>query len=106
MVSFSRTSASVVLTCSALKRSYRERLRSAAPGLRFVFLDIDRDAALAAIPQMLPSDAASRRQVLDAVRRVIEAAGAPSGERAARRAPPLEEARLLKANERALGLAS
>ena len=39
----------IVLTCSALKRSYRERLRSAAPGLRFVFLDIDRDAALARV---------------------------------------------------------
>jgi gluconokinase len=35
-----------VLTCSALKRSYRERLRAAAPGLRFVFLDIARDEAL------------------------------------------------------------
>ena len=39
----------IVLTCSALKRSYRERLRSATPGLRFVFLDIDRDAALARV---------------------------------------------------------
>ena len=29
-----------VLACSALKRSYRDILRSAAPGLRFVFLDI------------------------------------------------------------------
>jgi gluconokinase len=35
----------VVLTCSALKRAYREQLRQAAPGLRFVFLAIDRDAA-------------------------------------------------------------
>lgn len=38
--------AGIVLTCSALKRSYRERLREAAPGLRFVFLDIGREAAL------------------------------------------------------------
>lgn len=30
----------VVLTCSALKRSYRERLRAAEPGLRIVYLDI------------------------------------------------------------------
>lgn len=30
----------VVLTCSALKRAYREQLRRAAPGLRFVFLEI------------------------------------------------------------------
>lgn len=35
----------VVLTCSALKRAYREQLRAAAPGLRFVFLDLPRDAA-------------------------------------------------------------
>jgi gluconokinase len=35
-----------VLTCSALKRAYRDRLRAAAPGLRFVFLDIDREHAL------------------------------------------------------------
>jgi len=35
-----------VLTCSALKRRYRDRLRAASPGLRFVFLDIDRDEAL------------------------------------------------------------
>lgn len=31
----------VVLSCSALKRAYREQLRQAAPGLRFVFLDIN-----------------------------------------------------------------
>lgn len=35
-----------VLTCSALKRAYRERLRVASPGLRFVFTDIDRESAL------------------------------------------------------------
>ena len=34
-----------VLTCSALKRIYRERLREHAPGLRFVFLDIDPHTA-------------------------------------------------------------
>lgn len=39
----------VVLTCSALKRAYRERLRAAAPGLRFVFMEIDQDSALARI---------------------------------------------------------
>jgi gluconokinase len=31
-----------VLTCSALKRIYREQLREAAPGLRFVFMAIER----------------------------------------------------------------
>lgn len=34
-----------VLACSALKRRYRDTLRSAAPGLRFVFLDITPDDA-------------------------------------------------------------
>jgi gluconokinase len=29
-----------VLSCSALKRAYREQLRAAAPGLRFAFLQI------------------------------------------------------------------
>jgi len=32
----------LVLTCSALKRSYRDVLRAAAPDLRFVFLDGSR----------------------------------------------------------------
>lgn len=30
----------VIVTCSALKRAYREQLREASPGLRFAFLDI------------------------------------------------------------------
>lgn len=38
-----------VLTCSALKRAYRDRLRAAAPGLRFVFMDIDPASARARI---------------------------------------------------------
>lgn len=32
-----------VLSCSALKRRYRDQLRAAVPGLGFVFLDIDLD---------------------------------------------------------------
>ncbi|RJP72499.1 MAG: gluconokinase [Comamonadaceae bacterium] len=35
----------VVLTCSALKRRYRDRLRAATPGLRFVFLELTQDQA-------------------------------------------------------------
>ena len=35
----------VLLTCSSLKRAYRDQLRAASPGLRFVFLDIDRGEA-------------------------------------------------------------
>ena len=34
-----------VLTCSALKRRYRDLLRDASPGLAFVFLDISEDEA-------------------------------------------------------------
>ena len=40
-----------VLTCSALKRAYRDRLRAAAPGLRFAWLDLERDAAAARVAQ-------------------------------------------------------
>jgi gluconokinase len=39
----------VVLTCSALKRAYRDRLRAAAPGLRFVYMEIDPASARARI---------------------------------------------------------
>ena len=39
----------LVLTCSALKRAYRDRLRQAAPGLRFIFLDIGRGQAQARV---------------------------------------------------------
>ncbi len=35
----------VVLTCSALKQRYRDRLRAATPGLRFVFLDLTQAQA-------------------------------------------------------------
>jgi gluconokinase len=35
-----------VLTCSALKRAYRDRLRQAAPGLRFVHLALTPEQAL------------------------------------------------------------
>lgn len=40
-----RHSQGAVLTCSALKRSYRDRLRAAAPGLRFVHLALSREEA-------------------------------------------------------------
>ena len=38
-----------VLTCSALKRRYRDRLRAKVPGLRFVFIEIDQDDAVARV---------------------------------------------------------
>ena len=37
--------AGIALTCSALKRAYRERLRRASPGLRFVFMEVERGEA-------------------------------------------------------------
>lgn len=39
----------LVLTCSALKKAYRDRLRQAAPGLRFGFLQISRAEAQARV---------------------------------------------------------
>ena len=38
-----------VLTCSALKLAYRETLRAAVPGLRFVFMEISPQEALARV---------------------------------------------------------
>jgi len=35
-----------VLTCSSLKRAYRDRLRAAAPGLQFLHLALTREQAL------------------------------------------------------------
>lgn len=39
-----RSPAGVVVACSALKRAYRDRIRAAAPAVRFVFLDGPRKA--------------------------------------------------------------
>jgi gluconokinase len=39
----------IVLTCSALKKAYRDRLRQAAPDLRFAFLQISHADALARV---------------------------------------------------------
>jgi gluconokinase len=38
-----------VLSCSALRRAYRDTLRQASPGLRFAWLDLDTDTALARV---------------------------------------------------------
>jgi gluconokinase len=37
--------AGAILACSALKKSYRDRLRAAVPGLGFLYLEIDRTVA-------------------------------------------------------------
>ncbi|MCS4508740.1 gluconokinase [Xylophilus ampelinus] len=42
-------STGVVLTCSALRKRYRDRLRQAQPQLGFVFLQLDYDQALARV---------------------------------------------------------
>ena len=39
----------IALTCSALKKKYRDRLRRASPGLRFVFLALTREMAQARV---------------------------------------------------------
>jgi gluconokinase len=52
--------AGVVVACSALKRSYREQLRTASPGLRFVFLDgtpaVLRERMAARAGHFMPAD--------------------------------------------------
>ena len=45
---------------------------------------LDRDAALAAIPKMLPADTAVRAKLLEAIQRTVNAAGKAEGERAKR----------------------
>jgi gluconokinase len=41
-----RYPAGAVLTCSALKRAYRDKLRAAVPGLHFVYLHLSQEQAL------------------------------------------------------------
>lgn len=45
----------VVLTCSALKLRYRDRLRAAVPGLRFVFSNSRRSRRASAWPRARPT---------------------------------------------------
>ena len=45
----------LVVTCSALKRAYRDRLRHASPGLLFVYLDISKEQALARVTERAAS---------------------------------------------------
>jgi gluconokinase len=40
-----------VLTCSALKKAYRDRLRQCVPALRFVHLDLTREQSIARVTQ-------------------------------------------------------
>ena len=63
------------LTLEEFKQMLREQ---------FFALLLDRDEALAAIPKMLPADAATRAEVLGKIRQVVSAAGEVSDERAER----------------------
>jgi hypothetical protein len=63
------------LTLAEFKQMLREQ---------FFSLLLDRDGALAAIPQMLPADAATRAEMLGKIRQVVSSVGDPSGERAER----------------------
>ena len=51
---------------------------------QYFSLLLDREGALAAIPKMLPPDAATRKRLLDVIRRTVEAAGPATGARAQR----------------------
>lgn len=64
-------SAGVVLTCSALKRAYRDRLRAGVPGLRFAWLALTQDESLRRVARrhgehlFPPSLVASQFQTLE-----------------------------------------
>ncbi|MFO1206212.1 MAG: DUF3141 domain-containing protein [Burkholderiales bacterium] len=60
-------------------QEFKEVLRE-----QFFALLLDRDAALDAIPKMLPEDPAERARLLDAIRAVASASGELEGERAER----------------------
>jgi hypothetical protein len=51
---------------------------------QYFSLLLDRDAALAAIPEMLPAEQATRAKILEAIQRTVNAAGKVEGERAER----------------------
>jgi hypothetical protein len=51
---------------------------------QYFILMLDRDGALAAIPDMLPASAATRQHVLELIRRTVHAAGKVTGEKALR----------------------
>ena len=51
-------------------QAFKQTLRE-----QYFSLVLDPEAALAAIPAMLPDDAASRAQVLEAIRRIVKPSG-------------------------------
>ena len=80
-----RQGKNLVLACSALKQSYRDRLASECATLRFVFLDGDIDVIRARLaerhghymnPKLLDSQFAILERPTDALR--LDAAGTPA----------------------------
>ena len=80
-----RKGKNLVLACSALKQSYRDRLASECAALRFVFLDGDIDVIRARLagrhghymnPKLLDSQFAILERPTDALR--LDAAGTPT----------------------------
>ena len=62
-----------LVACSALRRSYRDRLRAACPGVRFLFLDGDRADIAARMAQR--SDHYMPSSLLDSQLRTLERPG-------------------------------
>ena len=62
-----------LVACSALRRSYRDRLRAACPGVRFLFLDGDRADIAARMAQR--SDHFMPGSLLDSQLRTLERPG-------------------------------
>ena len=84
LVENERQGKNLVLACSALKQSYRDRLASGCAALRFVFLDGDIDVIRARLaerhghymnPKLLDSQFAILERPTDALR--LEAADSP-----------------------------
>jgi gluconokinase len=64
----------ILVACSALRRVYRDRLRAACPGVRFVFLDGTRELIVARLAQR--QDHYMPMSLLDSQLRTLEAPGA------------------------------
>jgi gluconokinase len=87
--------AGAVLTCSALKRAYRERLRAGAPDLHFVHLSLSREQAAARVaargghfypPSLVDSQFAALEDPAAEPRVLVVDAGLPLDEVAAKAA--------------------
>jgi gluconokinase len=63
----------ILVACSALRRVYRDRLRTACPGVRFVFLDGSRELIVARMAQR--QDHYMPMSLLDSQLRTLEAPG-------------------------------